>query len=426
MNRRKKETGEARRIWGIVLLVIGLSGLFSTLIILKRVGSQTDHSAPLRLIITFIITLIGIFLVRSRADTDPYRKWAEKDPSKADGLIRKIGRIKNDQRLLEIGEKAGLENVAREAFARISDQSLLCDYVSHNIGSSKRLETALSCMTDNMMLASVVNTDRYLSADLRKKAVDQMTDTGCLLSLAGNLKKSISTDVRREIYNRLLVLTKEQGGDTAEIDLMITKDPELLPDYRKQAYQRLQSAGRDGYRLMAEDESMPLRMRSDACERIEDQEIAADLRLKIDQEVLLNDGSLPKNRKAAGRRILENGDPALVENMVRTALQGDNNTDGTLRWFFVTAAGQYPDIIKKLWPQVTRWAHSDQTRHTDGHRDSVHNDSIGNPRQGYRPGQHIDYKDYSDCSHSDHQNSNIHTDDAGEGFLKEFPPAIRE
>ena len=426
MNRRKKETGEARRIWGIIFLVIGLSGLFSTLIILKRVGSQTDHSAPLRLIITFIITLIGIFLVRSRADTDPYRKWAEKDPSKADGLIRKIGRIKNDQRLLEIGEKAGLENVAREAFARISDQSLLCDYVSHNIGSSKRLETALSCMTDNMMLASVVNTDRYLSADLRKKAVDQMTDTGCLLSLAGNLKKSISTDVRREIYNRLLVLTKEQGGDSAEIDLMITKDPELLPDYRKQAYQRLQSAGRDGYRLMAEDESMPLRMRSDACERIEDQEIAADLRLKIDQEVLLNDGSLPKNRKAAGRRILENGDPALVENMVRTALQGDNNTDGTLRWFFVTAAGQYPDIIKKLWPQVTRWAHSDQTRHTDGHRDSVHNDSIGNPRQGYRPGQHIDYKDYSDCSHSDHQNSNIHTDDAGEGFLKEFPPAIRE
>ena len=112
--------------------------------------------------------------------------------------------------------------------------------------------------------------------------------------------------------------------------------------------------------------------------------------------------------------------------MVRTALQGDNNTDGTLRWFFVTAAGQYPDIIKKLWPQVTRWAHSDQTRHTDGHRDSVHNDSIGNPRQGYRPGQHIDYKDYSDCSHSDHQNSNIHTDDAGNGFLKEFPPAIRE
>ena len=426
MNRRKKETGEARRIWGIIFLVIGLSGLFSTLIILKRVGSQTDHSAPLRLIITFIITLIGIFLVRSRADTDPYRKWAEKDPSKADGLIRKIGRIKNDQRLLEIGKKAGLENVAREAFARISDQSLLCDYVSHNIGSSKRLETALSCMTDNMMLASVVNTDRYLSADLRKKAVDQMTDTGCLLSLAGNLKKSISTDVRREIYNRLLVLTKEQGGDSAGIDLMITKDPELLPDYRKQAYQRLQSAGRDGYRLMAEDESMPLRMRSDACERIEDQEIAADLRLKIDQEVLLNDGSLPKNRKAAGRRILENGDPALVENMVRTALQGDNNTDGTLRWFFVTAAGQYPDIIKKLWPQVTRWAHSDQTRHTDGHRDSVHNDSIGNPRQGYRPGQHIDYKDYSDCSHSDHQNSNIHTDDAGEGFLKEFPPAIRE
>jgi hypothetical protein len=426
MNRRKKEKGDARRIWGIVLLVIGLSGLFSTLIILKRVGSQTDHSAPLRLFITFIITLIGIFLVRSRADTDPYRKWAEKDPSKADGLIRKIGRIKNDQRLLEIGEKAGLENVAREAFARISDQSLLCDYVSHNIGSSKRLETALSCMTDNMMLASVVNTDRYLSADLRKKAVDQMTDTGCLLSLAGNLKKSISTDVRREIYNRLLVLTKEQGGDSAGIDLMITKDPELLPDYRKQAYQRLQSAGRDGYRLMAEDESMPLRMRSDACERIEDQEIAADLRLKIDQEVLLNDGSLPKNRKAAGRRILENGDPALVENMVRTALQGDNNTDGTLRWFFVTAAGQYPDIIKKLWPQVTRWAHSDQTRHTDGHRDSVHNDSIGNPRQGYRPGQHIDYKDYSDCSHSDHQNSNIHTDDAGEGFLKEFPPAIRE
>ena len=253
-----------------------------------------------------------------------------------------------------------------------------------------------------------------------------MTDTGCLQSLAGNLKKSISTDVRREIYNRLLVLTKEQGGDSAGIDLMITKDPELLPDYRKQAYQRLQSAGRDGYRLMAEDESMPLRMRSDACERIEDQEIAADLRLKIDQEVLLNDGSLPKNRKAAGRRILENGDPALVENMVRTALQGDNNTDGTLRWFFVTAAGQYPDIIKKLWPQVTRWAHSDQTRHTDGHRDSVHNDSIGNPRQGYRPGQHIDYKDYSDCSHSDHQNSNIHTDDAGEGFLKEFPPAIRE
>ena len=426
MNRRKKETGEARRIWGIVLLVIGLSGLFSTLIILKRVGSQTDHSAPLRLIITFIITLIGIFLVRSRADTDPYRKWAEKDPSKADGLIRKIRRINNDEKLMGIGENAGLENVAREAFARISDQSLLCDYVSHNIGSSKRLETALSCMTDNMMLASVVNTDRYLSADLRKKAVDQMTDTGCLQSLAGNLKKSISTDVRREIYNRLLVLTKEQGGDSAGIDLMITKDPELLPDYRKQAYQRLQSAGRDGYRLMAEDESMPLRMRSDACERIEDQDIAADLRLKIDQEVLLNDGSLPKNRKAAGRRILENGDPALVENMVRTALQGDNNTDGTLRWFFVTAAGQYPDIIKKLWPQVTRWAHSDQTRHTDGHRDSVHNDSIGNPRQGYRPGQHIDYKDYSDCSHSDHQNSNIHTDDAGEGFLKEFPPAIRE
>lgn len=426
MNRRKKETGEARRIWGIIFLVIGLSMLFSTVIILKRVGSQTDHSAPLRLIIAVIITLIGIFLVRSRADTDPYRKWAEKDPSKADGLIRKIRRINNDEKLMGIGENAGLENVAREAFARISDQSLLCDYVSHNIGSSKRLETALSCMTDNMMLASVVNTDRYLSADLRKKAVDQMTDTGCLQSLAGNLKKSISTDVRREIYNRLLVLTKEQGGDSAGIDLMITKDPELLPDYRKQAYQRLQSAGRDGYRLMAEDESMPLRMRSDACERIEDQEIAADLRLKIDQEVLLNDGSLPKNRKAAGRRILENGDPALVENMVRTALQGDNNTDGTLRWFFVTAAGQYPDIIKKLWPQVTRWAHSDQTRHTDGHRDSVHNDSIGNPRQGYRPGQHIDYKDYSDCSHSDHQNSNIHTDDAGEGFLKEFPPAIRE
>ena len=426
MNRRKKEKGDARRIWGIVLLVIGLSMLFSTVIILKRVGSQTDHSAPLRLIIAVIITLIGIFLVRSRADTDPYRKWAEKDPSKADGLIRKIRRINNDEKLMGIGENAGLENVAREAFARISDQSLLCDYVSHNIGSSKRLETALSCMTDNMMLASVVNTDRYLSADLRKKAVDQMTDTGCLQSLAGNLKKSISTDVRREIYNRLLVLTKEQGGDTAEIDLMITKDPELLPDYRKQAYQRLQSAGRDGYRLMAEDESMPLRMRSDACERIEDQDIAADLRLKIDQEVLLNDGSLPKNRKAAGRRILENGDPALVENMVRTALQGDNNTDGTLRWFFVTAAGQYPDIIKKLWPQVTRWAHSDQTKHTDGHRDSVHNDSIGNPRQGYRPGQHIDYKDYSDCSHSDHQNSNIHTDDAGNGFLKEFPPAIRE
>lgn len=426
MNRRKKEKGDARRIWGIVLLVIGLSGLFSTLIILKRVGSQTDHSAPLRLIITFIITLIGIFLVRSRADTDPYRKWAEKDPSKADGLIRKIGRIKNDQRLLEIGEKAGLENVAREAFARISDQSLLCDYVSRNIGSSKRLETALSCMTDNKMLSAVVTSDRYLSADLRKQAVDQMTDTGCLQSLAGNLKKSIPMDVRQEIYNRLLVLTKEQGGDSAGIDLMITKDHDLLPDYRKQAYLRLQSEGRDGYRLMAEDESMPLRMRSDACERIEDQKIAADLRLKIDQEVLLNDGSLPKNRKAAGRRILESGDQALVENMVRTALQGDNNTDGTLRWFFVTAAGQYPDIIKKLWPQVTRWAHSDQTRHTDGHRDSVHNDSIGNPRQGYRPGQHIDYKDYSDCSHSDHQNSNIHTDDAGEGFLKEFPPAIRE
>lgn len=426
MNRRKKETGEARRIWGIVLLVIGLSGLFSTLIILKRVGSQTDHSAPLRLIITFIITLIGIFLVRSRADTDPYRKWAEKDPSKADGLIRKIGRIKNDQRLLEIGKKAGLENVAREAFARISDQSLLCDYVSCNIGSSKRLETALSCMTDNKMLSAVVTSDRYLSADLRKQAVDQMTDAGCLQSLAGNLKKSISMDVRQEIYNRLLALTKEQGGDSAGIDLMITKDHDLLPDFRKQAYLRLQSGGRDGDRLLAEDESMPLIMRSDACERIEDQEIAADLRRKIDQAVLLDEGSLPKNRKAAGRRILESGDQTLVENMVRTALQGDNNTDGTLRWFFVTAAGQYPDIIKKLWPQVTRWAHSDQTRHTDGHRDSVHNDSIGNPRQGYRPGQHIDYKDYSDCSHSDHQNSNIHTDDAGEGFLKEFPPAIRE
>ena len=425
MNRRKKEKGDARRIWGIVLLVIGLSMIFSTVIILRRVGSQTDHSAPLRLIIAVIITLIGFFLLRSQA-VDPYRKWAEKDPSKAEGLIRKIRRIKNDEKLMGIGENAGLENVAREAFARISDQYLLYDYVSRNIGSSNRLETALSCMTDNMMLASVVNTDRYLSADLRKQAVGQMTDTECLKSLAGNLKKSISTDVRREIYNRLLVLTKEQGGDSAGIDLMITKDPELLPDYRKQAYQRLQSAGRDGYRLMAEDESMPLRMRSDACERIEDQEIAADLRLKIDQEVLLNDGSLPKNRKAAGRRILENGDPALVENMVRTALQGDNNTDGTLRWFFVTAAGQYPDIIKKLWPQVTRWAHSDQTRHTDGHRDSVHNDSIGNPRQGYRPGQHIDYKDYSDCSHSDHQNSNIHTDDAGNGFLKEFPPAIRE
>ena len=137
MNRRNKGNGEARRIWGIVLLVIGLSGLFSTLIILKRVGSQTDHSAPLRLIIAIIITLIGIFLVRRRADTDPYRKWAEKDPSKADGLIRKIGRIKNDQRLLGIGENAGLENVAREAFARISDQYLLCDYVSRNIRSSK-------------------------------------------------------------------------------------------------------------------------------------------------------------------------------------------------------------------------------------------------------------------------------------------------
>ena len=111
MNRRKKETGEARRIWGIVLLVIGLSGLFSTLIILKRVGSQTDHSAPLRLIITFIITLIGIFLVRGRADTDPYRKWAETDPSKAEGLIRKIRRIKNDEKLMGIGENAGLENV---------------------------------------------------------------------------------------------------------------------------------------------------------------------------------------------------------------------------------------------------------------------------------------------------------------------------
>ena len=340
--------------------------------------------------------------------------------------LKGIRRINNDEKLMGIGENAGLENVAREAFARISDQSLLCDYVSHNIGSSKRLETALSCMTDNMMLASVVNTDRYLSAGLRKQAVGQMTDTECLKSLAGNLKKSISMEVRQEIYNRLLVLTKEQGGDSAGIDLMIAKNNDLLPDYRKQAYLRLQSAGRDGDRLLAEDESMPLRMRSDACERIEDQEIAADLRLKIDREVLLNDGSLPKNRKAAGRRILENGDPALVENMVRTALQGDNNTDGTLRWFFVTAAGQYPDIIKKLWPQVTRWTHSDQTRHTDGHRDSVHNDSIGNPRQGYRPGQHIDYKDYSDCSHSDHQNSNIHTDDAGEGFLKEFPPAIRE
>ena len=299
MNRRKKEKGDARRIWGIVLLVIGLSMIFSTVIILRRVGSQTDHSAPLRLIIAVIITLIGFFLLRSQA-VDPYRKWAEKDPSKAEGLIRKIRRIKNDEKLMGIGENAGLENVAREAFARISDQYLLYDYVSRNIGSSNRLETALSCMTDNMMLASVVNTDRYLSADLRKKAVDQMTDTGCLLSLAGNLKKSISTDVRREIYNRLLVLTKEQGGDSAGIDLMITKDPELLPDYRKQAYQRLQSAGRDGYRLMAEDESMPLRMRSDACERIEDQEIAANLRLNIDQAVLLDEGSLPKTRKAAG------------------------------------------------------------------------------------------------------------------------------
>lgn len=425
MNRRKKEKGDARRIWGIVLLVIGLSMIFSTVIILRRVGSQTDHSAPLRLIVAVIITLIGFFLLRSQA-VDPYRKWAEKDPSKAEGLIRKIRRIKNDEKLMGIGENAGLENVAREAFARISDQYLLYDYVSRNIGSSNRLETALSCMTDNMMLASVVNTDRYLSAGLRKQAVGQMTDTECLKSLAGNLKKSISMEVRQEIYNRLLVLTKEQGGDSAGIDLMIAKNNDLLPDYRKQAYLRLQSAGRDGDRLLAEDESMPLRMRSDACERIEDQEIAANLRLNIDQAVLLDEGSLPKTRKAAGRRILESGDQALVENMVRTALQGDNNTDGTLRWFFVTAAGQYPDIIKKLWPQVTRWAHSDQTRHTDGHRDSVHNDSIGNPRQGYRPGQHIDYKDYSDCSHSDHQNSNIHTDDAGNGFLKEFPPAIRE
>lgn len=423
---RRKEKGRARRIWGIILTVYGAMLLFSSLILSGRLKGETKGATLALIVLAVIFLLIGILLLRSAAQKDPYGKWKTKDPSKETGLIRKVHGIKDDSKLLEIGKQAGLDSVAQEAFGRISNQSALGYYVSQNYGSSQRLRAALSFITDSKVLADVVRSSHSLSADLRKQAVLQMTDADCLKQLAQSTEKTISQDVRTAIYDRLREVIQEQGGDVCDVDRILAGDKAMPVGVRQQAYADLESAGRDGDRLLAEDESMHLNLRMEAYERIGDHENAEKIRRRIDQTALLHSGNSSEYRAAAAKRILATGDEEWIETNVKKVLEQGEKTEKAVKDFFVETSKQYPDIIKKMWPQISSFAHSDATRHEDGHSDSIHEDSYGNGRNGYRLGQHIDYRNYSDCTHSDSRNENIHTDNTDERFLQEFPPAIQD
>ena len=389
-------------------------------------GDPSGYMGPVFLIMGAVSLLIGILLLVKRSPKDPLEKWRTKEASQEDGLLKKLRKEKDDKRLMEIGKQAGLEKVAAAAFAGVTHQALLGSFVSDNIGATQRLQAALDCISDPSVLAGVVASGKSLSEGMRIQALSRIKDEQSLKSLAKNREKKISQSLRTEIYRRLMTVTKEQGADIHAVTLMLAGDREMPLEKRKQAYAELEAAGKDGDRLLAADSGMPAELRLQAYERCGDQENAKKMRRGMDQTAFLDSGRPSGQRAAAAQNILESDDGDWIEINMKAALSGGKNKDDVLKDFLVGASKKYPDIVKKMWPQISGIAHDDVTKHSDGHSDSVHTDYISDGTQGYRRGQHIDNKYYSDCSHSDSYNTNTHTDETDEGFLQKFAPVIRE
>ncbi|MCR5089269.1 MAG: hypothetical protein K6C08_07155 [Oscillospiraceae bacterium] len=426
-NTKKKE--KASKTWGIILLVIG--SLFLARFLTDYVGGAETRELCIWVSLVTACAIVGVVLLKRSWNANPnsYEKWKTRNPADEEVLLRKLNRIRDDKKLLEIGKCTGLDSVASAAFAKISDQSLLGAYVLQNWGSNKRLALALSCITDNRILSNVVTArNKNFSADLREQAIDQMTDADCLLALAQEsaFRETIPYKKRQEVYQRLRDMIIEQGEDPSKVDLLIACDSAMSLTEREKACARLQALGPDGDKMIARNAEIPPELRAGAYERLGDAKNAKQMHCEADQSTLFRSVNPSKDRREAAERILASKDADWVKENVRKVLNEGESSDFVLKSFLVEASTKYPGIIRQMWPQITGWAHTDATKHEDHHQDGSHTDYLSDgSSHGYRKGHHIDCQN-SDCSHSDGVNSKTHTDRADANFLNQFPPAIRE
>lgn len=392
MKKNRKIKGKSRKVWGVILIVIGCLHFIALpfLIIAARtdpfkMGGSDILGGVMSFFVGIPLFILGIHLLRT-ADWDEI--WETTDSAKAPKLIRRMRRIKDDDTLLELGRAVKLKEVADAAFKMVKDQSSLGEFVRRNYGSADRIGLALSHLKDEDELMEVVKKHSFsiTNRKISQQALRQMKDISHITELA--------------------------------------KDVGIYEELRVQAYQMLQSAGLEGDRMLAEDATISPGFRAEACDRLGLKEQAQELHRQADQKRLFQKEFTSNIRLDAGRRILASCDETWIEANIKKALQLSYKGDSTIREFLVAAAQKSPDLLKKMWPQVRRWAHSDEVKHSDGHFDHSHSDHVS--KGGYDYGKHYDFANSSDCTHSDVQNQNIHSDDPGNYYLSKFPPYIAE
>ena len=137
-----------------------------------------------------------------------------------------------------------------------------------------------------------------------------------------------------------------------------------------------------------------------------------------------------ERRKTLWAEMLDKGDMEGIRQQVSSVVQY-NMYDNDCTDFLAEAGKRYPQIVREFWPNLQKWAHSDQKSHDD-HKPGFHTDRteyydyyrypngqmIANTR-GRK--NHTDIRSgYSDCHDDQHKDISNHNDFSNEHKISRF------
>ena len=472
---KKKPQSNARKVWGIVLIVYACIGLVFMPSVYSRMQTRFN---PVMLLPYALILLVGILLLPKKPK-GLGDFWRTDDPNQAQKVIRKLDRVKKDSDLMNIGRNAPLQEVARAAFGRVSSQKDLAFFVRSGSDRDRARialeyvnddvelkEIALKCkepissaalerMRSEKMIAEVASSP---ASPLAAKALERLTDAGELTKLAddGNAPEG----VRRKAYEKLgkpiladgVVLASESAGEAdkqrATECILETKDPGLIARVAEMLCKAPKAPDHYGREFLAKaasawpDALLPLGNKSwsNGCGDIirasawdaQGRAVQAD-QLRLSSKVF---NRVEKQR--AGKRLLQAGDEAVIRQSVEQVLRGPQ--DAGSKEFVLDVATAFPGIIQQLWPKVREWGHVSTSDHTDYTRNAPHVDSTRYyDFYRYPDGRTVPKRDgrkthtdgpmpSSDCAEYGHTDRSTHTDNAElleKGYHALFPKAVK-
>ena len=466
----KKPKSNARKVWAIVLIIWGGLGL---LIVPAIFVSRGMHYDPTGLIGPGIMLLVGVLLLPKKPK-GLGDFWKTDDPAQAQKVVKKVGRVKGDTDLMNIGRNAPLEEVARAAFRRVGSQKDISSFIRFS-SDEARQRLALECLTDQRELGDLAVkckkpvaaaalerlSDEKVIADVAASgsfvaagAVDKLSDPNLLADLAGN--PNAQEDARCRAYEKLgkprmadavrMTNLKQPAGlrDAAAERILNTDDPAVIVQAAEMACNSPLTPESRQFLMKAAmgwpDAMAPLGDRSWSngtsnlirvgCLEARGQLVEAD-RLRLER----CDSFTEDEKRAAGLRLLENADDPTIRQVAGQVMKG--RVTPAAQGFLINVAQSHPEIIRDLWPAMREWVHTDVKDHTDYTREAPHVDStryydffrypdgrtVAN-RNGRKT--HTDGPlPSSDCAEYGHTDTNRHTDTIDESFLGRFPKAAR-